>query len=76
MTEPTRQARASARRSTAVICKASLLAEEEDLSPVRGVEAVSLVTRLSAESWSRSGQEMPAYTRRETPIRFLPGFGA
>lgn len=59
-----------------MIRKTSLLAGEHDLSPVRGTEAVSLVTRLTAESWSLSGKEMPAYTRAEIPFRFSPGFGA
>jgi hypothetical protein len=49
-----------------------LHAAEEDLSPVRGAEAVSLVHRLTREAWSLSGMEEPSYTRRETPWRFVP----
>jgi hypothetical protein len=52
--------------------KSRLGPTEEDLSPVRGAEAVSLVYRLSREAWSRAGLEEPTYTRRETPWRFVP----
>ena len=52
--------------------KSRLGPTEEDLSPVRGAEAVSLVYRLSREAWSLAGLEEPTYTRRETPWRFVP----
>ncbi len=51
----------------------SRLGEEEDLHPIRGGEALSLVTRLTAESWSLSGRRLPDYSRREIPCRFVPG---
>jgi hypothetical protein len=52
--------------------KSRLGPTEEDLSPLRGAEAVSLVYRLSLEAWSLAGLEEPTYTRRETPWRFVP----
>jgi hypothetical protein len=52
--------------------KSRLQVTEEDISPVRGVEAVSLVSRLTREAWSLSGIEAPSYARRETPWRFVP----
>ena len=45
----------------------------EDASPIAGAEAVSLVHRLTRESWSLAGQEIPGYSRREMPVRFVPG---
>ena len=43
----------------------------EELSQPRemGGEALSLVDRLTLESWSLSGREFPAYTRAHTPYR-------
>jgi hypothetical protein len=72
MIDADRRARAEARRGRIVLRKARLQAVEEDLSPVRGAEAVSLVHRLTREAWSLSGKPEPAYSRRETPWRFVP----
>jgi hypothetical protein len=72
MAQADRQARAEARRGRVVLRKSSLQAVEEDLSPVRGAEAISLGYRLTREAWSLSGQEEPVYTRRETSWRFVP----
>ncbi len=67
-----RRARAEARRARVILRKSRLQATEEDLTPVRGVEAVSLVHRLTREAWSLSGMPEPSYTRAETPWRFVP----
>jgi hypothetical protein len=67
-----REARAQARRERAVLHKTRLRTREEDLSPVRGAEAISLLTRLSEAAWSFSGLERPTYARRDIPCRFVP----
>lgn len=72
MAEAGRRARAEVRRSRMVLRKSRLQPVEQDLSPLRGAEAVSLVYRLTRESWSLAGREEPAYTRGETPWRFVP----
>lgn len=43
---------------------------ERDFSPVRGAQALSLVTELSRESWLETGRDLPTYSRAETPYRF------
>jgi len=55
-----------------VLRRTSLHAEDGDPVPVHGPEAVSLVHRLTRESWSLAGLTEPTYTRTETPIRFVP----
>lgn len=76
MDEAARRARAEARRRTAVLSRTRLQPVEADLAPLSGAEAVSLVHALTLESWSESGRELPRYTRRETPIRFVPRRGS
>jgi glycosyltransferase involved in cell wall biosynthesis len=71
--ETARRARADQRRATATIRRGTLQREELDLSPVRGADAITLVTRLTREAWSLSGSTMPAYTRNSVPWRFVPG---
>jgi hypothetical protein len=66
-----RRARAAARRPHIVLRKTTLAEGEHDLSPVRGADAVSLVTRLSITSWSLGGRPLPSYSRREIPCRFV-----
>ena len=68
-----RRRRAEERRRRAVLHKTRLQRRERDLSPVRGEEALSLVTELTLESWSQAGREIPGYGRAETPYRFVPG---
>lgn len=72
MAEAESQARARTRRARVILRKSRLLTTEEDLSPVYGAEAVSLVHRLTREAWSLSGMEQPRYTRQEIPWRFVP----
>ena len=52
--------------------KGRLQAREEDLSPIAGAEAVSLVQKLTDESWALAGLPFPSYTRAEIPCRFVP----
>jgi len=58
-----------------VLRKAALTDVEEDLSPISGADALSLVTLLTRESWSLSGYPFPTYSRGEIPVRFVEGFG-
>jgi len=71
MGDDERRARAEARRLRAVLHKATLGAREHDFDPVSGPAALSLVTRLTNESWSLSGLPWPSYSRRDVPVRFL-----
>ena len=50
--------------------KIRLHADDEDPDPIRGADAISLVHRLTLESWALAGLELPAYSRSETPYRF------
>lgn len=72
MAESDRRSRAEGRRAHVVIRSTSLYEPGEDPVPVHGPEAVSLVHRLTRESWSLAGLAQPTYTRAETPIRFVP----
>jgi hypothetical protein len=72
--ETDREARANNRRRSAAIHKTRLEAYEADLDPIYGAEAVSLVARLTDESWAMAGLEKPQYSRSEIPIFFKPGF--
>lgn len=71
MADDERRARADARRLRAVLHKGTLQAREHDLDPISGAAALSLVTRLTAESWSLSGLPWPSYSRHEVPHRFV-----
>lgn len=46
--------------------------DEVDLDPLSGEAAVSLVRRLTLESWSLAGLPLPEYTRAAIPVRFVP----
>ena len=71
--EATRRARADARRTRVTLHRGTLQEGERDLSPVRGAEALALVTRLSQEAWSLGGRSLPTYARNSIPCRFIPG---
>lgn len=45
--------------------------EEVDFTPVFGVAAIALATRLSAESWAMSGGPDTVIPRREMPVKFV-----
>lgn len=68
-----RKRRAAQRRQTASLHRASLGALEPDASPLFGLAAISLVQQLTRECWALAGKETPAYTRTDTPVRFVPG---
>lgn len=72
MDEADRRQRAEARRSRASLRRTRLKPREDDLSPIRGVEAISLVHRLTLESWALAGLDVPTYTRDQLPVRFVP----
>lgn len=55
-----------------VLHRATLERHELDLQPVRGEEAISLVTVLTRESWSAAGLPVPDYSRESIPVRFVP----
>lgn len=73
MSEAGRRARAQGRQARAILRKTRLQAEEADLSPIRGAEAISLLSRLTREGWELAGLDEPTYTRDEIPCRFVPG---
>lgn len=74
MSETARKLRAEERRKRAVISRSRWNSLEPDLFPVRGVEAISLVTNLTRDSWSLSRLHWPDYKRKDTPYRFVPGW--
>jgi len=55
-----------------VLHRTSLRSREEDLHPVTGGEAISLLSRLTRESWRTAGLDEPTSSREETPYRFVP----
>ncbi|MCG8461431.1 MAG: hypothetical protein MI919_34550 [Holophagales bacterium] len=71
-----RRERARIRRRRATLRKSRLGDGEVDLHRLRGAEALSLLTRLTQESWSLSGKPKPSYRRSEIPCRFVPGVRA
>ena len=71
MSDEERRARAEARRLRAVLRKGTLQAHEHDLDPISGPSALSLVMRLTNESWTLAGLPWPSYARREIPCRFV-----
>lgn len=73
MSDPDRRARAEERRRRAVLRKARLEPIEADLSPLFGTEAVSLVYRLTTESWALARLDEPTYSREQIPWRFVAG---
>lgn len=72
MDEAARRRRAEERRRRATLQWAPPGVVEPDPHPVAGAEAISLVTRLTRESWSLSGLPWPEYARADTPYRFVP----
>lgn len=73
MDRSSRQARAELRRRTAVLNRTRLTRTEPDPSPLNGPDALSLVARLTRESWTLSGRDFPRYSREHIPVRFVPG---
>jgi hypothetical protein len=73
MDDAERRPRAEDRKRSAVLSKSRLGEPERDLTPIRGADAISLVTRLTRESWELSGRPLPTYSRRQIPCRFVPG---
>jgi hypothetical protein len=67
-----RKLRAARRRQTASLNRVSLGGTEQDLSPLFGLSAISLVQQLTRQCWALAGKETPAYSRTETPVRFVP----
>lgn len=72
MANAERRARAKERATRTVLHRTRLQPREKDLDPIDGPEALSLVTKLTLESWSAAGLPFPEYTRAEIPIRFVP----
>ena len=54
-----------------VLRKGKLGETELDFTPVKGVAAISLATRLTIESFSMARLESVRYSRNEMPVRFL-----
>jgi hypothetical protein len=70
--ESERRARAEQRRRTVILNRAELGGLEPDPVPVSGPEAVSLVERLTRESWTAAGRAFPHYPREQIPVSFAP----
>jgi len=64
-----RRLRAEHRRRTAVLRRATLGGIEPDPLPLSGPEAVSLVGRLTQESWTAAGLTFPRYSRDQIPLQ-------
>jgi hypothetical protein len=67
-----RRRRAEHRRRTAVLHRVTLGGVEPDPSPVSGVAGLSLVERLTRESWTAAGRPFPRYDRARIPVSFVP----
>ena len=74
--EADRRQRAEERRHRVLLRKVAFHQQNEDPVVQRGPEALSLVTRLTAEGWSLSGRSWPSYDRAHTPYRFVQGWPA
>ncbi|HJS89575.1 MAG TPA: hypothetical protein VJ738_06360 [Steroidobacteraceae bacterium] len=70
--ESERRARAEQRRRTVTLHLARLGGIEPDPVPVSGAEAVSLVERLTRESWTAAGRTFPQYSRAQISVSFTP----
>lgn len=66
-----RKARAEKRRRTMTV-RFTTLDDETDPWPIRGAEAISLVTQITRDVWSLSGQPSPQYERKNMPVRCIP----
>lgn len=72
MNDQSRRDRAAERGKVMVIRKGRLGQPELDFTPVRGVEAISLATRLTVESFSLAGVSSAAGSRDLVHVRFVP----
>ena len=73
MSDSDRKARAAARLKIATLHRTHLNPIEEDLAPVSGAAAISLVHRLTRESWAMAGLPSPEYSRAAVPVKFVRG---
>jgi hypothetical protein len=71
MEDAGRRQRAEARRARAVLLRTRLSSQKQDLTPLSGPEAISLVMHLTRESYSLAGLTEPTYTRDRIPCRFV-----
>jgi hypothetical protein len=69
--EAERKKRADKRRKTMKV-RFTTLDDETDPWPVYGVEGISLVTRLTRDTWNLARKPWPAYDREHMPVRCLP----
>ena len=70
--ERARQERAAKRAKVMVLHKTQLGRGEIDFTPVRGAAAISLATRLTAESFSLARLEPAGHSRQRVAVRFVP----
>ena len=70
--ERARQERAAKRAKVMVLHKTQLGRGEVDFTPVRGAAAISLATRLMAESFSFARLEPAVHSRQGIAVRFVP----
>jgi hypothetical protein len=67
-----RRLRAEYRRRTAILGRARVGGIEPDPLPISGADALSLVERLTRESWMAAGGSFPEYSRDQIPVAFVP----
>jgi hypothetical protein len=67
-----RAARAAQRRGRMVIRKTRLGADDVDITPIRGLEAMALTAELSIAAWGLSGRPVIEGSIRSGPIVFAP----
>ncbi len=70
--ERARQERAAKRAKVVVLHKTRLGRGELDFTPVKGAAAISLATRLTAESFSLARLEPTGHSRQRVTVRFVP----
>ena len=70
--ERARQERAEKRAKEIILHKTLLGRGEVDFTPVKGAAAISLATRLTAESFSLARLESPVQRRQDVAVRFVP----
>jgi hypothetical protein len=68
-----REARAARRRQSIVLNRTRLKRAESDLTPLSGLAAIALVQQLTRETWAIARKPIPTYSRKEIPVRFVPG---
>jgi hypothetical protein len=67
-----RRERARQRAPRMALHKGRLGEPEVDFSPVRGAEAISLLTQLTLEAYGLAGIDVTPLPRNQLSVRFVP----